>query len=80
VKLFAVIKAGWLRFAHVLGRFNTRLLLTIVFGTIFLVINTVMRLTRRDPLRMNERDATTLWLPVEEETSTDPLVAHRRQF
>jgi hypothetical protein len=74
------LKAGWLRVAHAIGRFNTRVVLTIVFGTLFAVMNLFIRLARKDLLRARAGGASTHWVAVDPPSDEDPFVAHRRQF
>jgi hypothetical protein len=74
------VKAAWLRFAMTIGRFNTRVVLTIVFATMFAVIHLALRLARRDPLHVRDDGSATRWVPIDQPSDEDPFVAHRRQF
>jgi hypothetical protein len=47
----------WWRFAQVLGRFNTRVLLTVFFAVVLTPVGVVMRLAGRSPLRPAGRDS-----------------------
>ncbi len=52
----------WMCLARVLAWINTRLLLGLIFYTLFLLIGTVMRLLRYDPLqRRLDKHAATYW-------------------
>ena len=52
----------WWKFAHALGWFNTRLLLTVLFFLILCPLGLYLRLSRRDP--MNRRRTTRAgWRP-----------------
>ena len=44
------VYSGWMRFGHVLGWINTRILLGVVFYLIFLPMGFMMRLLGKDPL------------------------------
>ena len=65
-KFFAGLWAGWKRFAHVLGRFQTRVIITVFFGLIVSPIGLVMRLGGWDPLEVGRRKARrgSNWKPV----------------
>ena len=60
--LLAPVQRGWMAFAEVLGAFNTRLILCVLFYLVFTPIGVVMRLFR-DPLTRSLRDReTTQWV------------------
>jgi Saxitoxin biosynthesis operon protein SxtJ len=42
--------AAWWRFSRVLGHFNARVLLTILFGAVLVPLSMLWRLTGKDPL------------------------------
>ena len=48
--LLAPVYRGWMRFGHVLGWINTRIILGLMFFTVFLVVAVIMKLLRKDPL------------------------------
>ena len=48
--LLAPVYAGWMRFGHALGWINTRIILGLMFYTVFLVVAVLMKLLGRDPL------------------------------
>jgi hypothetical protein len=54
--------ALWWRFSRVLGHFNARVLLTLMFTLVFLPISLVWRMTGTDPLQ-RRRDRWTGWSP-----------------
>ena len=45
------LNAAWLKFGHVLGWINTRIILGLVFYTIFLPTSLLLRLLGKDPMR-----------------------------
>jgi hypothetical protein len=54
--------ALWWRFSHALGRINARVLLTLVFGAVFVPMSILWRLTGKDPLG-RRRDRFSGWSP-----------------
>lgn len=42
----------WMKIAHVLGWINTRILLSLMFFLVFTPLGLLMRLTKKDPLRL----------------------------
>jgi hypothetical protein len=52
----------WLAFARALGYVNARILLTVIFGLIFVPLSIAWRLMRRDPLGL-DRGRFSGWLP-----------------
>jgi len=48
--LLAPVYRGWMRFGHVLGWLNTRIILGLMFYTVFLVVAVIMKLLGKDPL------------------------------
>ncbi len=61
----------WLKVAHTIGRFNTQLLLSIVFVLIFVPTGFVMRLLGRDPMKRRMKVDGTYWEPHELEGLKD---------
>ena len=53
----------WMAAAGVLGRINGAILLTLVYGLMLCPIALVMRLFRRDELRLRRKPADTYWEP-----------------
>ncbi len=80
----SILKRVWERWKPIaakIGRFNTRLILTIVYGILLLPFNLAIRVLRKDLLRKKLRSKSSFWLPAERQEATDdPLTAHRRQF
>jgi hypothetical protein len=69
----------WMRLAFILGWFNTRLLLLIMFYLIFAPIGLIMRLLRIDLLdRRIDKNRHSYWRE-KEEKSFDPL-NYKKQF
>ena len=78
-KFFLLLWAGWKKFAHVLGLFNTRVLLTISYFVFFAPIALIARLFRVDFLNKKKRKAgASLW--DEHDPVDSSLEACRRQF
>jgi hypothetical protein len=69
----------WLKVAHVIGWFNTQLLLSIVFILIFAPTGLVMRLLRKDPMKRKMLAEKTYWEPYELEGLKDKS-RYERQF
>lgn len=52
----------WLKVAHAIGKFNTQILLFIVYLLIFIPVGSLMRLMGKDPLKKNwTKDEHTYW-------------------
>ena len=68
----------WMRGAHALGWFNTRVLLGVVYFLVITPTGIVMRLTGRDPLHRRLRDGRSYWL--ERKRHPDPRGSMERQF
>jgi hypothetical protein len=49
-RVLAVPSAAWWRVSRALGHFNARVLLTAVFGLVFIPVSIVWRVTGKDPL------------------------------
>jgi hypothetical protein len=60
----------WMRAGHLLGWFNTRLLLGVVYFLVMTPMGMVMRLVGRDPLDRRLRDRPSYW--VERQRRQDP--------
>ena len=61
------IYIGWMKFAFVLGWINTRLLLGIFFYIILTPGSIIMRLMKRDALKLKfDRTAKSYWIPKEQ--------------
>jgi hypothetical protein len=54
-------RAWWWRIARVVGDFNARVLLTVMFVVIFVPLGFIWRLIRKDPLKRRPTDAG--WMP-----------------
>jgi hypothetical protein len=76
--ILAPVQRGWMRFAMVLGNFNTRLILTLLFYVVFTPVGMIMRLFR-DPLNRSLRsEGGSNWIRRPQE-ATDPA-SYERQF
>lgn len=51
----------WLKVAHIIGSFNTQVLLAIVFICIFIPLGLAMRIFRKDPLKRQMEEEGTYW-------------------
>ena len=79
--ILARIWAGWKAFAHTLGAINTRVILTLVYATVFAISNLGLRLFRKDLLHRRHRPGVSQWKTADTPTADDdPIAAHRRQF
>jgi hypothetical protein len=64
-RILARPAALWWRFSLALGRINARILLTVMFGVVFVPMSIVWRLTGKDPLG-RRRDRFPGWSPYPE--------------
>jgi hypothetical protein len=72
------LKAGWLRFAGILHRVNTTVILTLIYFVVIAPINLLTRLVRADLLKRRIGDEPSFWMDPEAPTSS--LDDCRRQF
>jgi len=76
--LLAPVEKAWMRAAHILGWFNTRLLLSVVYFLVMTPTGIIMRLVGRDPLDRRLMDRPSYW--VKRMGSQDPRGSMERQF
>ena len=70
--MLAPLYWAWMKFAFALGWFNNRLFLGIVFYLVITPVGFVMRLLRKDPLRLKfERSSSSYWI-IRESKPFDP--------
>ncbi|MFQ5847549.1 MAG: SxtJ family membrane protein [Candidatus Methylomirabilales bacterium] len=60
--LLGPVHRVWMRGAHALGEFNTRVLLGLVYYLVITPMGVVMRLLGRDPLDRRLRDRASYWV------------------
>jgi hypothetical protein len=77
-RMGAALKTGWLKFAWVLARINTAILLTVIYFLIVAPTNLMLRITRADPLARRIGDEPSFWQAPEH--PCDDLEACRKQF
>ncbi len=75
---WATIKARWLRFAWLLARVNSTILLTVIYFLIVAPTSLMLRITRADPLSRRIGDDPSFWKAPEH--PCDDLEACRKQF
>ncbi len=68
----------WMRFAHLLGFMNTRILLTITYFLLVGPTSLLMRLFGKDPLNLKFRKTTSFW--IDREPREHSLENARHQF
>lgn len=51
----------WIKFAQLLGNFNTQLLLSLIFFSVILPAGIIMRLAGKDPMNRREKITATYW-------------------
>lgn len=68
----------WKRVAHVIGRFQTRVLLTLFYFLIVGPTSMAIKLVRHDPLRLRRRESAHYWEEYEAVGSEEDQA--RRQF
>jgi len=61
--LLRALYRGWMRFAHVLGRIQTFLILAIIYFVVMGVVAPLVRLFSGDPLDRRLRDRASVWSP-----------------
>jgi len=61
-RLLAPLYKGWMKFGHVLGWINARIILGLVFFVLVTPIGLVMRLFGKDPLRMRAKKSASYWI------------------
>ena len=72
------VQRGWMKFALVLGHFNTRIILTVLFYLVMTPVGLIMRLFR-DPLdRSLKEERDTQW--IKRESQPVELARYERQF
>ena len=76
--LLAPVERVWMRFAEVLGRINTRIILSVLFYLVFAPVG-VIRRWRHDPLNRRMRDASASNWTRRERKPVDPA-RYRHQF
>lgn len=77
-RLLAPVHTVWMAGAHALGRFNTRILMGLVYFLIMTPMGMVMRLLGRDPLDRQLHDRPSYW--VAHTPPPDPRGAMERRF
>jgi hypothetical protein len=76
-RLLAPLYKGWMKFGHVLGWINARIILGLVFFVMVTPIGLIMRLLGKDLLRMRAKKSDSYW--VERNQPLDPQ-SLRNQF
>jgi hypothetical protein len=64
--LLVLPRSHWMRFAHLLGRVNTAVLLFLVFYFVLTPLGFVLRLFGRDELRRRRAPGDSMWVPYPE--------------
>jgi len=77
-RALAPIERLWMGAAHVLGWFNTRLIMGVVYFLVMTPTGIIMRLVGRDPLNRRLMDRPSYW--VKRTESRDPRASMERQF
>lgn len=77
-RFFKAIWAGWKKFAHKLGVFNTFVILTIMYFIVISIASIVIRLFKPDLLDKKWKTDEPLWKP--RPPSNPALEEARRQF
>jgi hypothetical protein len=78
-KIFLQLKSWWMKFAHAVGWFNTRLLLTAVYFVIFALPAIILKIIRKDLLNRRWNTAIgTYWKTKPQ--SADSIEKAKHQF
>lgn len=75
---FRLLKKWWMTFAHAVGWFNTRLLLTLAYVFIFALPALYLKLIRKDLLNRKFNNSTSYWIDKEKVLHTAEQA--KRQF
>jgi hypothetical protein len=70
---------GWLKIAHLIGRFNTQVLLSLMFVTVFIPVGIIMRMVGKDPMKRRTNDEGSYWESYSLEGLKDKS-RYKRQF
>ena len=65
VMVWRTLKGWWMAFAHALGWFNTRLILTIFYIVIVGIPAIILKIIRKDLLQRKYTTAASYWVPKE---------------
>lgn len=57
----AALYRYWMRFAHLLGWVNTRIILTLFYGILFVPLGLILKLLRKDLLDQSFHDQESYW-------------------
>ena len=76
-KLFQTFKSLWMKFAHAVGWFNTRLLLTIVYFILFAIPALILKLLRKDLLNRKFSNEPSYWKEKEKISHTIEQAKHQ---
>ena len=77
-RFFKALWAGWKKFAHKLGVFNTKVILTITYFIIMAIASIITTILRRDLLDRKFKEKPTFW--IDREPYSPTLEDARRQF
>ncbi|HYQ86642.1 MAG TPA: SxtJ family membrane protein [Bacteroidota bacterium] len=77
-KIYRTLKRWWMAFASALGWVNTRILLSIVYFTLFAIGAVTLRILRKDLLDRKGRRGASYW--TRREQIGDSLERSRHQF
>ncbi|MDO8446171.1 MAG: SxtJ family membrane protein [Deltaproteobacteria bacterium] len=77
-RFLKVIYAGWMKFAHILGWVNTRIILTLVYLIIFTPLALIFRLIGKDPMDRRLEKGNSYWVKREQKVFRQE--DYRRQF
>jgi hypothetical protein len=76
-KILLILKQWWMKFAHVVGWFNTRLLLTLVYVILFAIPAIVLKLIRKDLLDRKFSNTASYWKEKEKGIHTIEQAKHQ---
>ncbi|TLY29055.1 MAG: hypothetical protein E6K56_08960 [Ignavibacteria bacterium] len=76
--IFRALKRWWMAFASALGWVNTRILLSIVYFTLFALGAVVLRILRKDLLNRKANEGVSYW--ARRDQIGDSLERSRHQF
>lgn len=77
-KFFKRLWEGWKKIAHAIGRFNTRIILTVFYFLVGGIAAFFMKLSSADPLKRRKVAGSSYW--TDHDPQDNPLEQAKRQF
>ena len=78
VRFLKALYRGWMKFAHVLGWVNTRIILSLVYIIIMTPMALIFKVVGKDPMKRKLGAEDSYW--IKRESKTFDRDSYRRQF